>query len=128
MNLVKLAIIYFCIVFGAGFLFGTVRVLVLVPQLGDRVSELMEMPLMLVAIVLAARWLQQWHDGDRPLTLLWVGLWALGLLLAAEIGVGVALRGLSPVEALVNRDPVSGTVYYLLLIVFALMPWLLSRR
>jgi hypothetical protein len=48
-------------------------------------------------------------------------------LLVAEIGVGVALRGLSPVDVLVNRDPVSGTAYYLMLVIFALMPWLLTR-
>jgi hypothetical protein len=32
------------------------------------------------------------------------------------------------VEVLLNKDPVSGTVYYALLGVFALMPWLLARR
>jgi hypothetical protein len=85
--------------------------------------------LMLVAIVLAARWIvRRWGDDSGSLPLLWVGVWALGLLLTAEVGVGVLLRGLSPVEALLNRDPVSGAVYYLMLVVFALMPWLLSRR
>lgn len=129
MRLFKLAAIYFSLVFGVGFVLGTMRVLWLVPQFGDRLSELLEMPLMLVAIVLAARWIvRRWGDDSGSLPLLWVGVWALGLLLTAEVGVGVLLRGLSPVEALLNRDPVSGAIYYLMLVVFALMPWLLSRR
>jgi hypothetical protein len=57
-----------------------------------------------------------------------IGLLALGLLLAAEMAVGVTLRCASPGEALVNRDLVSGTAYYLALRVFALLPWLLGPR
>ena len=129
MKIIKPAILYFSLVFGSGFILGTFRVLLLVPNLGDRVSELMEMPLMLVVIVLAARWLNQ-HLGhvNGSLNRLWIGLWALGLVIIAELGVGVFLRGLSPVEALVNRDPVSGTAYYLLLGVFALMPLAVGSR
>ena len=44
----------------------------------------------------------------------------------AEIAVGMALRGESPVEALSLRDPVSGAAYYLALGAFALMPWILG--
>jgi hypothetical protein len=31
-------------------------------------------------------------------------------------------------DIMLNRDPVSGTAYYLSLILFAAMPWLVSRR
>jgi hypothetical protein len=37
-------------VFGTGFVLGPIRVLWAVPRLGERVAELMEAPLMLVAI------------------------------------------------------------------------------
>jgi hypothetical protein len=49
------AITYVGLVFGAGFLLGTVRVLLVVPQLGVRSAELLEMPLMATVVVLAAR-------------------------------------------------------------------------
>ncbi len=47
------------------------------------------------------------------------------MLLVAEVVLAAALFGKSPIEALFNKDPVSGTAYYLALIVFALMPRLL---
>lgn len=129
MNVLKAAVTYFAIVFGAGFILGTLRVLFVVPLVGNRVAELVEMPLMLVAIGLGACWISRdWTTIATPTAQLSVGLLALGLLLLAEIAVGVGLRGLSPVASLYNPDPVSGTIYYLMLGVFALLPWFLARR
>ncbi len=129
MRLLKPAAAYFALVFGTGFVLGTVRVLWLVPRFGTRTAELLEMPLMLIAIVLAARWTnRRFADAHGPSTRLGIGLIALGLVIAAELVVGFALRGSSPIEALANRDPLSGTVYYASLVLFAALPWLLSRR
>lgn len=46
---------YFGLVFGAGFLLGCIRVPFLVPRLGARVAELLEMPIEFVVMVFAAR-------------------------------------------------------------------------
>jgi hypothetical protein len=51
-----------------------------------------------------------------------MGFLALVLMLAAEISLAHAQRGISVREYLANRDPVSGTVYYALLVVFAILP------
>jgi hypothetical protein len=126
-RLLKPAVAYFLLVFGAGFFLGVVRTLWIVPRVGTRNAELLEMPLMLVAMVLAARWVHRRFPGGRSAGL-GVGLIALGLLLAAELAVGMALRGATPVEALLNRDPVTGPLYYSSLVVFAVLPWILSRR
>ncbi len=56
-----------------------------------------------------------------------IGFIALGSLLVAELLVVLGLRGLSVSEYVRTRDPVSGIVYLLMLGVFALMPWLISR-
>ena len=50
-----------------------------------------------------------------PLSRLGMGLVALGLMLVAEFGLVLWLRGLSIKEYLATRDPVSGTVYYVML-------------
>jgi hypothetical protein len=129
MHILKPALVYALIVFGAGFVLGTIRVLFVLPLLGERTAELLEMPLMLAVIVLAARWItRRYLQQAQPRDLLAVGGIATGWMLAAEFLVGLILRWLSPMEVLVNRDPVSGTAYYLSLLLFACMPRLLARR
>ena len=124
----KAGITYFSLAFGAGFILGTIRVPFLVPRLGERLAELIEMPFMLVAIFLAARFITQRFA--LPATA-WVrlstGLIALALLLAAELLLAVALQDRSLGEYVSSRDPVSGTVYLAMLALFAAMPLLISR-
>jgi hypothetical protein len=118
-------VLYFAIVFGAGFLLGPIRVLWAVPRFGARIAELMEMPIMLVVIVLAARWIGR-HRATTASHRLGIGSIALALMLLAELVVVRRLRGLSIQEYVTSLDPVSGTVYYLLLGIFALMPLLVN--
>jgi hypothetical protein len=129
MQLLKTGFLYFVLVFAAGFLLGTVRVLWLVPRLGERTAELMETPIMLLVIITAAYWAVR--RLAVPPTLpkrLAVGVIALVLLLAAEITFVLSLRGLSIAEYVAARDPVSGSVYLAMLVVFAVMPLLVARR
>jgi len=114
---------YFALVFGAGFLLGCVRVFVLVPRLGVRTAELLEMPVMLVVIVVAARLVnRRWLDGLRSTGRLVAGLIALALLVSAELLLAVGLTGESVASYVASRDPVSGSVYVLMLMLFAFMP------
>ena len=115
---------YFGLVFATGFLLGTLRVFFLVPCLGERRAELTEMPLMIAATLLVARWLvtnrtRSWNPGTH----LAAGLTAMFLVLAADIGVGIGLRAMTLTQVFLDRDPVSGSVYYLALLVFGLAPW-----
>jgi hypothetical protein len=120
---------YFALVFSAGFLLGIVRVMVLVPQLGVRTAELAEMPFMLVVTVLAARLVnRKFLDELRFAGRLRAGLVALALLTASELLLAVGLSGSSIHAYIASRDPVSGSVYVLMLILFALMPAMLGRR
>ncbi|GAB4379704.1 MAG: hypothetical protein Kow00121_34360 [Elainellaceae cyanobacterium] len=48
MNILRAAVLYFTLVFGTGFILGVIRVLWVVPYLGTRWAELLEMPIMLV--------------------------------------------------------------------------------
>ena len=123
------ALAYFLIVFGAGFLLGTIRVLLILPILGERAAELLEMPFMLIFIVLVAHWIdRRFLMGVDDRGRIGVGVLATGLVLIADLVVGIALRGMTPRDVLFARDPVSGAAYYLSLLLFAVMPWLIARR
>jgi MFS family permease len=123
----KVAAIYFAVVFGVGFALGPIRVLWLEPRLGLRAAELVEAPFMLVAIIVAGRWVgRRLCSSHSPTFRLSVGLLAAGLVLAADVGVGVGLRDMSVTEVFTVRDPVSGSVYYALVALTAVAPWLLG--
>ena len=129
MQALKPGIIYFLLVFGAGFVLGTVRVLLLVPLIGERTAEILEMPLMLIATLLAARWtIRRFPEAHTSAARLSIGGIALSLMLAGELAVGIGLRGLTAADVILNRDPVSGTAYYVSLILFGVMPWIVSQR
>jgi hypothetical protein len=128
MQILKAGSLYFALVFGAGFLLGPIRMLWVVPRVGERTAELMESPIMLVVVFLAARWIvRRFALPPAPLQRLGVGLLALGLLLLMEFSLVLALRGLTIREYLAARDPVAEAVYRFSLGIFALMPLILSR-
>lgn len=129
MHALKAGALYFALVFGAGFLLGTIRVLWLVPNVGTRAAELMETPIMLLVIVFSARWVARRLAVPRAVrTRLGVGLFALGLLLVAEFAVVLQLRGMTIDRYFASRDPVAEAVYIAMLGVFALMPLFVRRR
>ncbi len=129
LKLLKAGILYFALVFGAGFVLGPIRVFWVVPRVGVRIAELMEAPFMFAVIIVAARWLvRRLAIPPAPSSRLGVGFIALGLLLAAEIAMGYLLWGLSITELITTRDPVSGSVFCALLGVFAAMPLLVARK
>jgi hypothetical protein len=122
------AAVYFALVFGVGFVLGVLRVLWLAPQVGERLAELFEAPVMLVAVFFSARFITQRFPASRGVDYLVSGGVALVLLLAVEFSVVLGLRGLSISEYFAERDPVAGSVYLFMLLVFVAMPWLLGRN
>lgn len=126
-QVLKASLAYFLAVFGAGFLLGIVRTTWLVPHLGARTAELLELPLMAVVVWLVARWVVQRWPVSHPLGRWLVGLFALDFVIATEIFVGYLLSGRTPVQFFTDRDPVSGTAYFLLLAVMAVLPGWLAR-
>ena len=128
-QILKAGALYFALVFGAGFALGTIRMLWIVPSFGTRKAELMEAPIMFVITLLASRWVARRLAMPPSLPRrLAVGLVALGLVLLVEFTVVLRLRGVTIGEYLASRDPVAGTVYIVMLSVFAIMPLLVARR
>jgi hypothetical protein len=129
MQILKAGVLYFALVFGAGFVLGAIRILWVVPRFGMRIAELMETPIMLVITILAARRIvRHLAIPPTPSRRLGMGCVALCLMLIAEFTLVLSFRGLSISEYLASRDPVSGSVYYGMLGVFCIMPFLVARR
>jgi hypothetical protein len=126
-QLAATALAYFALTFGAGFLLGTVRVLWLAPQFGARAAEIAEAPIMLLVVYFAARWvIKRFAVPPAAAARLTIGMLALACLLLVEFTVVLWLQGITIRESIANRDPVSGTVYAASLVLFALMPLILS--
>ena len=118
---------YFALVFGAGFLLGSIRIPFLVPRLGERVAELLEAPVMLIVIFFASRHVVRRFALATDVSIA-VGLLALVLLLAAELVLAVAISGRSISGYISSRDPVSGSVYLASVLLYAALPWLHARK
>lgn len=128
-GLLRAGFTYFILVFAAGFALGVLRVGWAVERLGERTAELIEAPMMLLVVFLAARWVvARFRLPAAVAPRLGVGVLALALLLACELTVVLALRGMSLEEYLASRDPLAGAVYAVSLLLFALMPALLLGR
>jgi hypothetical protein len=125
---IKAGIAYFALVFGAGFILGSMRVPFLVPHLGERVAELIEMPFMFVVILVSARFIiRRYCLPGKVFARLGAGLLALGLLVAAEVLLAVVFQERTLGEYVASRDPVSGFAYLAMLALFAVMPLVLMR-
>lgn len=128
MRILKAGLLYFLLVFGAGFALAFVRIPFLVPAFGVRTAELLETPVMLVVIVWASRRMARGHPELPRSRRLVAGLLALVCLIAAELAVAYFLGARSPSQYIANRDPVSGSVYFASLVFFAVAPGLWNSR
>lgn len=129
MKTLKAGVLYFIITFGAGFILGPIRILWVAPYFGTRAAELIEMPVMLMVIYFSARWVVRYYKIQPAMTIrVGMGCLALGLMLIAEFTFVLWLRGLTINDYLESRDPVSGTVYCISLVMFALMPVFAGKR
>ena len=100
------ALLYFALVFGAGFALGPVRILWAVPRFGTRAAELMEMPIMLAVTIFVCRWIiRKFAVSPEPSVRMGMGGIAFVLMLVAEFALVLRLRGLSISEYLAARDP-----------------------
>ena len=128
-KILRAGLLYFAMVLGAGFVLGMFRVPFLVPKLGERWAELAEMPVMAAVIFYAAGYiLRRFPEINKAGKALWVGFLALGFSVAAELALATVLQQQTLAEFIGSRDKVSGSVYLVLLLVFALMPRLRMQK
>lgn len=114
---------YFASVFALGFVFGTLRVLVLEPQLGALAAVLVELPFMLAAAWWICGALVRWLSLPASIASRAVmGAVAFTLLIGAEMGLAALLSGVSPARVLEGWTQAPGLAGLLGQIAFALFP------
>lgn len=127
-NILHYSSIYFGIVFAFGFALGAIRVLLLVPYLGEENSELLEVPFMIFVCYLSARYVVT-LAGDRSTApqMVVVGILALLYLLAVEFSAVLWLRELSVAEYLNSKYSVAGIAYVVSLVLYTTFPYVVYR-
>jgi hypothetical protein len=120
----------FALVFAAGFGLGTIRTIIVAPQLGETNAVLFELPLMLAVSWLVVGWAaHRWHvqSVDDALTM---GVMAFALLLSAELALAVMVFGERWQDWAGNLLRLPGVLGLAAQIAFALMPLfrVVSRR
>lgn len=125
---VKSGVIYFAMIFALGFVLGTVRVLWLVPAIGERNAVLAELPVMLTASWFAARWLVQRHRLISLRARAVMGLVGFALLMLAELTLAIAAFGQSAADWLNSIFAMPGIIGLSGQILFALMPMLVRTQ
>jgi hypothetical protein len=125
---VEAGVTYFAIVFAAGLALGTVRVLLLVPQLGELLAALLELPIMLgISWFVCAKLIARYQVPPRIPARLTMGAVAFGLLMLAELALSLTLFGRSMtdfVQALATSHGMTGLAGQVL---FGLMPAIARR-
>jgi hypothetical protein len=91
---IKAGAAYFAIVFGVGFLLGMLRVLVVIPKIGEANAVMLELPVILGVSWFVSRWLvATFGISTRWTSRLAMGGVAFGLTMLAEFGVAHVVFG-----------------------------------
>jgi hypothetical protein len=114
---------YFAIVYLAGFVLGTARVLLLVPRMGEMAAVLLEVPVILGASWMASRWsVDKFTVPAEPAPRLLMGTVALALLVCGEVAVSIFVFGRSWDGTLAAYRSPAGVAGLSAQMVFALLP------
>lgn len=124
----KAGFFYFAVVFAAGFVLGTLRVLVVAPVFGEIGAVLIELPIILAISWFACSLIVQRLSvpprvSDRAL----MGAGAFVLLMMAELALSVVIFGRSPAEFANSLATLPGALGLAGQIAFATFPLLQSR-
>ncbi|MGE0231497.1 MAG: hypothetical protein AB7O39_06400 [Flavobacteriaceae bacterium] len=121
------ALAYGVLGFCAGFVFGALRELLLIPRFGSDTGRYIEFPLMIAAIFLIALWLQR-RLALRSAGLILAGVAGTLLLVAIEGAFAVLVMGQTMQDHVASYDISRGALFPLGLLLMALMPWAIGKR
>lgn len=119
---------YVLTLFALGFVLGTIRVLFVVPHIGELAATIAEVPVMLTAAYFTCRWaIRQWQVPSTIAIRLAMVLWFLALLFVFETLLGATLFGRSVAEQWTALGSPAGLVGISAQIIAALLPLFVSK-
>lgn len=123
------AMVYFLLVFAAGFALGAVRVMLVVPRLGVFAATLIEIPMVLAVAFLACRWLiDHWQVPPQPALRWAMAAWFLALLALGEWQLGILLFDRSAAQQWAMLASPAGLAGLSAQLLAALLPVILLRH
>lgn len=128
----KAGLAYWALVFALGFLLGTIRVLFLEGSVGPLAATVIELPLMLAASWLAARWAFMRFAVSGTRSAFAMGMLAFFLLMGSELMLTIVMPGNSPGQWAARMGTPAGATGLLGQVLFGVIPmladWTISRR
>lgn len=122
------ALLYFAIVFTIAFGLGTLRVLVLVPALGELAATLIELPIVLTVSWWASAYVvARCSVSPAPMPRLTMGAIAFLLLMTAETLLGLFAFGRPLADQLSAYRGIAAQIGLAGQIAFAAIPWIQGR-
>lgn len=116
-------------VFPCAFVIGTIRVLLVVPRLGELLAVALEIPLVLLISWFAARWCaRRFQVRQQAGPLLLMGGFAFLLLMLLEVGLSVTIFGDSLGRYVSKFGTAAGAIGLASQLGFATIPLLQRRR
>lgn len=129
MRSTPLGVCYGMLAFVAGFIFGAIRELVLIPTFGSKGGHLIEFPLVLIAVSLIARWLVRTEmAGLAAWNTLVAGVIGVLVLVGIESTFAVAVMGKPVTEYLEQYDVTRGALFPFGLLWMAVAPLVIGYR
>jgi uncharacterized membrane protein AbrB (regulator of aidB expression) len=123
----KAGVIYFLLMFAVGWILGPIRELWAVPRFGHLTALLFEAVIMLIAMIISARWVMRRFEVHQTLgSTILMGLVALAILAPAEIAGVLWVRGSSLQEYLASFATAPGVISAVMFLLFAAMPTLVA--
>lgn len=119
---------YFAIVFAAGFALGAIRVVLLIPRIGETAAVLIELPVILTVAWIACSWLVTAFDVPRQSgPRLLMGGAAFLTLMCAELGLSVLAFGRTAIDHLDQYHTIHGLLGLAGQVMFGLFPLMQLR-
>jgi hypothetical protein len=124
---VEAGLVYFAIVYAAGFALGTLRVLAVAPAIGASAAVLVELPIILAVSWFACGFVLKRFAVSQDARVAMAAI-SLVLLLLAEIGTGVFAFGQAPEAAIARMFAAENWLGLAGQLLFAAFPLLRQRR